>query len=95
MSSPITSISDLFGPAGRTTPLIEAGRLAPPPAVIEQIAQAAEAYEEIRADGHELAFLGGSAGERVTVEVRDTRGNTLKTLSIADAFDGAAGEPLG
>ncbi len=39
------------------------------------------------ASGHELAFTPGADGERVAVEVRDTGGNVLETLSIADALD--------
>jgi hypothetical protein len=95
MSSPITSITDLLGPAGQVAPLIEAASLTPPPDVLEQVAQAAVVHDELRAGGHELAFLGGSPGEPVSVEVRDTHGNALESLSIADAFDVAAGKPLG
>jgi hypothetical protein len=95
MSSPITSISDLLGPAGQVAPLIEATGPTPPPAVLEQIAHAAAIHDELCADGHELAFLGGSAGEPVSVELRDTRGNALKAISIADALEVAAGKPLG
>jgi hypothetical protein len=95
MSSPITPITDLLGPAGQVVPLIAPASLSPPPDVLEQVAQAALIHEELRADGHELAFLGGTSGEPVSVEVRDTHGNALETLSIADAFDVAAGKPLG
>jgi hypothetical protein len=79
MSSPITLISDFT---------------APPPGLLEEIAQAAAAYDELYAGGHALAFTPGGEGERVAVEVRDTGGNVLETLSIADALEVAAGKPL-
>lgn len=79
MSSPIRLITDFTSP---------------PPGLLEEIAQAALAYDELYASGHELTFTPGAAGERVAVEVRDTGGNVLETLSIADAFDVAAGKPL-
>lgn len=94
MSSPIKLISDRIAPAGRVTPLIEVGAATPPPALLEEIAQAAAAYDELYASGHELAFTPGGEGARVAVEVRDTGGNVLETLSIADALDVAAGKPL-
>lgn len=95
MSSPIKLISDRIAPARRAVPLLEVGAAAPPPALLEEIAQAAEAYDELYAGGHELAFTPGAEGERVAVEVRDTGGNVLETLSIADAIEVAAGKPLG
>jgi hypothetical protein len=94
MSSPITLITERFAPAGRTGPLVEVGSASPPPALLEEIALAAAAYDELYASGHELAFTPGAAGQRVAVEVLDTGGNVLETLSIADAFDVAAGKPL-
>lgn len=79
MSSPITLISDFT---------------APPPGLLEEIAQAAVAYDELYASGHALAFTPGAEGERVAIELRDTGGNVLETLSIADALVLAAGKPL-
>ena len=95
MSSPITSKSDPLGPAGRGAPLIEVARLTPPPEVIDDIAQAALAYDELQESGRELAFMAGAEGERVGVEVRDSDGNALEALSIAEALDLAAGKPRG
>jgi hypothetical protein len=94
MSSPIKLISERIAPAGRVTPLIEVGAASPPPALLEEIAQAAAAYDELYAGGHELVFSPGAEGERVAVEVRETGGDVLETLSIADALEVAAGKPL-
>lgn len=94
MSSPIKLTTDRFAPAGRPAPLIEVGSASPPPALLEEIAQAALTYDQLHAGGHELTFTQGAAGERVAVELLDSAGNVLETLSIADAFDLAAGKPL-
>jgi hypothetical protein len=94
MSSPIKLTSDRLASAGRIAPLLDVAAASPPAALLEEIARAAAAYDELYAGGHELAFRGGAAGERVAVEVRDTGGNVLETLSIADACDVAAGKPL-
>ncbi len=94
MSSPIKLIPGHTAEPTHTASLLELGAAAPPPVLLEEIAQAAETYDELYASGHELAFTPGAAGERVAVEVRDTGGNVLETLSIADALELAAGKPL-
>lgn len=94
MSSPIKPIPDRAGPHASPAPLVEVGSASPPAAVMEEIAQAAVTYDELFASGHALTFTPGGAGERVAVEVRDSGGNVLETLSIADALDVAAGKPL-
>jgi hypothetical protein len=95
MSSPIKLITGRTAEPTHTASVLELGpAAAPPPALLEEIAQAAETYDELYASGHELAFTPGAAGERVAVEVRDTGGNVLETLSIADALELAAGKPL-
>jgi len=94
MSSPIKLITDRFGPSEHTESVLDLGAAAPPPALLEEIAQAAEAYHELYASGHELAFTPGTEGKRVAVEVRETGGNVLERLSIADALDVVAGKSL-
>ncbi|MGD0452447.1 MAG: hypothetical protein ABSB69_02515 [Solirubrobacteraceae bacterium] len=72
-----------------------ASRGAPPPRVLDQIAAAARIHDELRESGHQLRFLAAAAGERPRIEIHDLEGNAVKTLSPAEAFELAAGRPLG
>jgi hypothetical protein len=63
----------------------------PPPEVLEQMAQAHRVYEQLAADGKSLHFGHDQAG-RATVEMRDSSGAPLRTLSLSEALDLAAGE---
>lgn len=66
----------------------------PPPAVLEQMASAAQTYERLSSQGRELRFAHEESSGRMTIEVRDRRGNVLKRLSPAQALEVAAGAPL-
>jgi hypothetical protein len=66
----------------------------PPPEVLEQMASAAQRYDELTAQGRELRFARDEQSGRTQVEVRDRAGRLVKTLSPAQALDVAAGGPL-
>lgn len=66
---------------------------APPPEVLDQVAAAGRICREMSESGHELRFSGGQEG-RVTVELSDHKGKTVKSISIAEALEIATGTPL-
>jgi hypothetical protein len=66
----------------------------PPPEVLEQMADAAQRYDELSSQGRELRFARDSESGRTRIEVRDRAGHLVKTLSPAQALDVAAGGPL-
>lgn len=66
----------------------------PPPEVLEQMASAAQRYDELTAQGRELRFARDQESGRTRIEVRDRGGRLVKTLSPAQALDVAAGGAL-
>lgn len=66
----------------------------PPPEVLDEMADAAQRYDELTAQGRELRFARDSESGRTRIEVRDRAGRLVKTLSPAEALDVAAGGPL-
>jgi hypothetical protein len=66
----------------------------PPPEVFEQMAGAAQRYDELTAQGRELRFARNEESGRTQIEVRDRQGRLVKTLSPAQALAIAAGGPL-
>jgi len=73
---------------------IGAGRGAAPPEVLDEVAEAGRLHDELRREGHVLAFLPTAPGNAPAIELRDLRGNTLRTLTTAEAFAIAAGQPV-
>ena len=65
----------------------------PPPEVLDQVAAAGRICREMSESGHELRFSGGQGG-RVTVELSDRKGKTVKSISISEALEIAAGKPM-
>ena len=87
------------GNAAGTTSVTPAASLdaipsSPPPEVLEQMAQAHQIYEQLAADGKSLHFDHDESGP-ATVELRDSNGTSLRTLSLAEALDLAAGAGAG
>ncbi len=78
---------------GEAAASVDAVPSAPPPEVLEQMAQAQRTYEQLAAQGRSLHFAEDSSG-RASVELRDRDGQLLRTLSLAEALDLAAGAPL-
>jgi hypothetical protein len=66
----------------------------PPQAVLDEMAGAARVHDALHARGRELRFARDEASGRVAVEVRDAGGSVLRTLSLAQALDVAAGKSL-
>ncbi|HTC60647.1 MAG TPA: hypothetical protein VK691_11085 [Solirubrobacteraceae bacterium] len=95
------SISDAGDPASFQSDLSAADRLlasqhgsgTPPPEVLDQVAAAGRISREMRESGHELRFSEGQGG-RVTVELSDRKGKTVKNMSISEALEIAAGKPV-
>jgi hypothetical protein len=66
---------------------------APPPEVLEEIAAAGRTNEELRAAGRQVRFIQDES-QNITIELRGPQGELLRTLSVAEALDLAAGKPL-
>jgi hypothetical protein len=62
----------------------------PPPEVREQMAQAQRAYEQLADQGRSLHFGHDDAG-RTTVEMRDSEGALVRTLTLSEVVDLASG----
>jgi hypothetical protein len=101
LSHPMSFMSDADDPAAFQPDLSTGDRLlanrhdsgTPPPEVLDQIAAAGRISREIRESGHELRFSEGQ-GERVTVELADREGKTVKSMLISEALEIAAGKPV-
>lgn len=65
----------------------------PPAEVLDQVAAAGRICREMSESGHELRFSNGQGG-RVTVELSDRKGKTVKSISISEALELAAGKPV-
>jgi hypothetical protein len=73
---------------------IEASRGGPPPEVLEEITRAGRIHDQLRVSGHELRFSAAAQDRRAEIELADSAGNHVRTLSVAEALDIAAGKPL-
>jgi len=65
----------------------------PPPDVLEQMYDAAQVADKLRAQERELHFHPTDAGQ-VIVQVRDLNGNVIRTIAPSEALEVAAGKPL-
>ncbi len=66
----------------------------PPQTVLDEMASAARVHDTLRAQGRELHFAHDSGSGRMTIEVRDSGGHVLRTISPSEALEVAAGKPL-
>jgi hypothetical protein len=66
----------------------------PPPEVLDEMASAARVHDALRAQGRELHFAHDAGSGRMTVQVRDSSGHVLRTISPSEALEVAAGKPL-
>ena len=100
-SYPMPFMSDAGDPAAFQSDLSASDRLlasqdgsgTPPPEVLDQVAAAGRISREMRESGHELRFSEGQGG-RVTVELADREGKTVKSMLISEALEIAAGKPV-
>jgi hypothetical protein len=65
----------------------------PPPEVLDAIGVAADAWQRLTGSGHSLRFTPQGRG-RVSVQVIDSSGATVGTLSASQALAVAAGDAL-
>ncbi len=66
----------------------------PPQDVLDQMDQAAQRYESLSSQGHELRLVRDEQSGATAFEVRDAHGDLLQRLSLAEALDLAAGAHL-
>jgi len=66
----------------------------PPQDVLDQMDQAAQRYDSLSSQGLELRSVHDAQSGATTFEMRDTHGDVLKRLSLAEALDLAAGAHL-
>jgi uncharacterized FlaG/YvyC family protein len=66
----------------------------PPGELYGQIDAAAQRVDELKAEGRELHFAFDNASKRVQIEVRDLKGNVLRTIPPSKALSVATGEKL-
>jgi hypothetical protein len=88
------SRSALAGQADARSPRAELlGAGTPPPELLEEIAAASRTNEQLRASGRQVRFIQDGNGQ-ITIELQGAEGEMLRSLSIAEALDMAAGKPL-
>lgn len=78
---------------GESTFALLASRGGPPPEVLEQITAAGTIEAQLRESGRQLRFTRAEDG-RTRIEIHDHKGNSLRTLPTAEAFEVAVGKPL-
>jgi len=66
----------------------------PPPEVHDAIAVAAQSYKSLAATNRAMSFQINDRTGKLTVEVRDLKGNVLFTVPASKALDVAAGGSL-
>jgi flagellar protein FlaG len=66
----------------------------PPEELHDQIDAAARHVDELRAQGRELHFSFNEQSKRVEIQVRDLKGNVLRTIPPSTALSVATGEKL-
>lgn len=73
---------------------IDVSRGTPPADVLEQVEAAGKVNDQLRESGMELRFSGDGEGARTTIELVDRSGRTIRTLTVAEALEIAAGKPV-
>lgn len=66
----------------------------PPRAVLQDVARAGNAYQQLWSIGTHVHFIADAAHRTVTIQVQDLHGNTLGTISPSETLRLAAGEGL-
>jgi hypothetical protein len=80
--------------AGESELAIAVARGGPTREVRDQIAAAGAIGEQLRASGSQLRFFAAGPGERTKIELHDGEGNLVRSVSVAEALDMAAGKPI-
>jgi hypothetical protein len=92
VSSPSAPPTDVHAPGSAEEPTIDLLESGPPPEVLEQMAHADAINARLRASGRKIAFALSADGCSLRIELRDIAGNLLRTLTVAEAAELAAGE---
>ncbi len=71
---------------------LDASRGGPPPEVLEQIAAAGAIHERLGESGLQLRFSPATSGG-TTIGIHDSAGDLVRTLSVTEAVELAAGKP--
>jgi hypothetical protein len=87
-----TFVSELAASEATFTPI--ASRGAPPPQVLDEIAAAGKLHEQLYESGHHLRFFAAAEGARARLEIHDGDGNLVRTASMTEAVELAAGRSL-
>jgi flagellar protein FlaG len=66
----------------------------PPEELYDQIDAAAKRVDELKSEGRELHFSFNEESKRVQIEVRDLKGNVLRTIPPSKALSVATGDEL-
>ena len=66
----------------------------PPEELYDQIDAAAMRVDELKSEGRELHFSFNEESKRVQIEVRDLKGNVLRTIPTSKALSVATGDKL-
>ena len=66
----------------------------PPPEVHEAMGVAAQAYDELQADGRQMRFKVNEGTGKLVVEIHDLHGNLLFQVPASKALDVAGGGSL-
>jgi uncharacterized FlaG/YvyC family protein len=66
----------------------------PPEELYDQIDAAAQRADELKSEGRELHFSFNEESKRVQIEVRDLKGNVLRTIPPSKALSVATGDKL-
>lgn len=66
----------------------------PPEELYGQIDAAAQRVDELKAEGRELHFSYDNSEKRVQIEVRDLKGNVLRTIPPSKALSVVMGDKL-
>jgi hypothetical protein len=74
---------------------LEASRGGPPPELLEQLRAAGVIEQQLREGGRQLRFTPAEPGGRTRIEIHDSDGTPVRSLSVAEALELAAGKPLG
>lgn len=74
---------------------IDISEAGPPDEVLDQMARADAINTQLRREGYEISFALSPDACKLEIELRDSSGNLLRTMSASEAADIAAGKPLG
>jgi hypothetical protein len=73
---------------------IEVSRAAPPQEVLDLMAQADLIGQALREAGREIVFTSTDGELLPAIELRDTDGNLIRTITAAEAAEIVAGRPV-